>query len=1196
MSFPEEKSKGFALITAVALLAFVALLVVGLAGMLRVEVGSEVSSREIKEARGNAEMALGIALGKLLNLAGEDQRVTANAAILDRNPSTEMPDGVKHPYWTGVWKSWAQKLDDSGPRDNIYYENSDSPSLPPWDYKSEHNKRFLGWLVSLNDDLTRGRSGESLLNLPLTISDSDPNFIELVGSGSVGKNADQRLYVKAEKIPLYQSDSRRNPIVRGHYAWWVGDEGVKASMAPIWNGKTDTVNSTEHALVQEHMAAAPRVGIGAISAIKNLQDRSNDELKKLFTRSSLELFSGNIESAKQLFHDVTPVSYGVLSNVRNGGLKKDLNLFLERKPPDVDHALMTPWYIVPTKNDQSSDFQITGEDFFEGIEPTGIIKASTYDFQWDETGSGGDKADPAKYNKLAFAPWGFIHHYYQLYKDMRMERGLPMFRIEDLKGKDSERNRVMVPQGATRDYMPTLSKAQRIYSYYTMQDGTGFKIWVCMDVVITLWNPYNVAFDGRGQYFYFKNYDIPVKMTFFADSKQVGTVQYRFRDFMQSPPIMEIGYLRPGETKVYSPLKVYSTASELQFRTGWVRGNGIHLPTDVTVPNANSVVGCTIEADVAAGGWDSMALHFPCWVLGHVISGFGGKRDWDRRGLYMRPLFLLEQANAMDRLRLIYPTIRKPSYTAWELSGESNAIPGFVQNVALKTAKGFKRTPPGRHLEFTDVTFGFGNCQFDNEKSLQNYQYEIEMRNINSWEDSPLVEVSSPEGDGNALGKGNNGYIGGGQDAANGQPFFVYSELPTQPLISLPQLRHAQMIRAEYDFDMVQHVKGGGINGVGNKADVPSSENTKNFPFATFLVGNSQAHPYIKSTALETTIKSKRVKKDYKYYANHVLWDNYYFSAMAPQDSVFFDSKRSLNQVVSDFFDGKKPLANPRFIPYVTESLNVSRINPDNADAYREIAQWQLVNGSFNINSTSVNAWKAMLASLHGQTVPVIDVKESNPSISLREVDGYPVSRITTPGGDTPDEAGDRDLYWRGYRSLTETQITELAERIVEEVKKRGPFLSLGEFVNRQVTNDKELAVCGAVQAAINAATSINNTISRAGRTANWKDVEFSEAAQGRTTAGTTGWVNQADILQPIAPVISARSDTFLIRCYGDSVDMDGNVTARAWAEAVVQRVPELFDTGVSLPEEAPRVSSRLNSYKRAFKIISFRWLSPDEV
>ena len=70
------------------------------------------------------------------------------------------------------------------------------------------------------------------------------------------------------------------------------------------------------------------------------------------------------------------------------------------------------------------------------------------------------------------------------------------------------------------------------------------------------------------------------------------------------------------------------------------------------------------------------------------------------------------------------------------------------------------------------------------------------------------------------------------------------------------------------------------------------------------------------------------------------------------------------------------------------------------------------------------------------------------------------------------------------------------------------------------------------------------------------------------------------------------RSDSFLVRTYGEALDGEGNVKARAWCEAVVQRTPQPVvadESGINPdPENGP--------WGRKFEIVSFRWLSPGEV
>jgi len=91
--------------------------------------------------------------------------------------------------------------------------------------------------------------------------------------------------------------------------------------------------------------------------------------------------------------------------------------------------------------------------------------------------------------------------------------------------------------------------------------------------------------------------------------------------------------------------------------------------------------------------------------------------------------------------------------------------------------------------------------------------------------------------------------------------------------------------------------------------------------------------------------------------------------------------------------------------------------------------------------------------------------------------------------------------------------------------------------------------------------------------------------------------VDQADILRNFAEQLTPRGDTFVIRTYGDSLSENGEVIARAWCEAVVQRVPEYLDTQDENETKQADLQSPENiRFGRRFKIVSFRWLNADEV
>jgi hypothetical protein len=217
----------------------------------------------------------------------------------------------------------------------------------------------------------------------------------------------------------------------------------------------------------------------------------------------------------------------------------------------------------------------------------------------------------------------------------------------------------------------------------------------------------------------------------------------------------------------------------------------------------------------------------------------------------------------------------------------------------------------------------------------------------------------------------------------------------------------------------------------------------------------------------------------------------------------------------------------------------------------------------------------------------------------------YVVSRFSLPNDASAEDASGQDeeaRRWTGYRELDEEQIEELAEAIVRQVKARGPFRSLGEFVNRRLgAESDDRTLCGALQAALDdPKVSINEDYRSSKITAaDLKDTSYTNrsAALGSRYQGAPAYVTQADLLGPIAPVLNARSDTFLVRGYGEATGPGGEVTARAWCEAVVQRVPDYIDAAANSAETVVTALSSVNrTFGRRFKVTSFRWLAENEI
>lgn len=251
-----------------------------------------------------------------------------------------------------------------------------------------------------------------------------------------------------------------------------------------------------------------------------------------------------------------------------------------------------------------------------------------------------------------------------------------------------------------------------------------------------------------------------------------------------------------------------------------------------------------------------------------------------------------------------------------------------------------------------------------------------------------------------------------------------------------------------------------------------------------------------------------------------------------------------------------------------------------------ESAQNLFVRGAFNVNSTSIDAWKAMLS---GITVPEWSHVEKNEAGEDQEVAldvsgasqffNYAHTAQQSYGGfdvgvepEVPDPMVEaRKSFRRGMVLLSQAQAQALATKLVRRIRLHiqtiGPFRSLRDFADSGVLDGAMLDA----------------------------GIDLGPEA---IAANRPGYLSQRAIFNAIGPYLTARSDTFLVRAYGDAVNPadESEVWARAYCEAVVQRVHRKHASDADPTNPMSPTSVGPGEFGRAFEVVSFRWLSPSEL
>jgi hypothetical protein len=1135
---------GFALIATISVMVLLIMVALAMLNLSTIELRSSGQSKNIQRAQANARLALMLAVGELQKQAGVDQRVTANASIRDSNSGVGSGSGGSNAHWLGVWDS-----------------REESATKAP-DYDKTNS--FRRWLVSSPDSDEAGR-----LDFATTAAG---DMITLVGGESQN-------IVQAPVIDVGN---------QGKLAWWVGGENMKAMINV--DELNERLNNVGDVLVSTGLPGAK--GHKALEPFKTVQEFS---LGKAITRPSLELLPGvtKPDSVRDMFHDITTQAYSLPVDVVQGGLKKDLNLLLERDE-------------LPT----SMRFSQIG-------------------------------------NRSGMPRWKFLHRYYQWPKRVQFNSsGRPTIKSYAFSDKyDAQTNPKYTDDQWVQRIAPVLVKQMLIYSYGTEQvtvsdQGNKKRLALRLYVypILVLWNPYNVDLEVKEHMSIMESLPIDLNMKYSDGGtarnynwKATGGGRSYGASFGSEMPgsspnsiIIKAGHVKalyPSGTHIRHPRAKYHYYSAINDLSGYdfspqnpgapfgrLKGSmQDYSPNETFVISSNEILGdasdpITMVTDLNKDReLSNIAASWSIRTLNSDWHGNNGPGTDTAQNLFDYGLssWIGFKVTPGSPVLSVIPSEETPSRTFAEL--EDNPTPFMVATVYLKpcdealfpSKSWVNSVPTNGYQPVTDPAWR------DSDISTPWYAspYSMRMRGVTS--DIEVAEDLQLHPTDDSLT-----YFGSSNEPADGRFIIPGQQVPVTPLMSLGQLQHLPL--------GVRHRERGGqfqshqafANSFANPG-IPADKTLQSGWWQWMVLRDSGF------TASSSNQGWSYQRLDRSYIGNQALWDSWFFSSLASQNQSSTTSK-SLAVVVEDFFQGKAPNSRMKYYRPLGENqstIKTQLVNGSLPDeqAYLKAAKYCLIQGGFNVNSTSVEAWKAVLASTHKKRMAYLEPAGSG-GPQLTEENTYPVSRALVPLGTAGDQATGgnsiEELRWRGYRDLTEDQLTELATAIVKQVKIRGPFRSLSEFVNRRLAQDdyENLSLYGALQAALeDRSVSINEDYYGPDKELSMADLgaskfAYEKAAEGSRYQGAPCYVTQADLLQNLAPVISVRGDSFVIRAYGDSRDAQGNILARAWCEATVQRYIDYVDTSDE-PETSPEDTTSVNQlFGRQLRIKSFRWLSSNDL
>ncbi len=514
---------GFGLVLSLVIMGLAVLIIIVIAGFLSVESHLALQHQLALRARLNGTVSLRLALAHLQQEAGPDRRATARADLTQPDASVA---AVRNPMWTGVWRT-------------------DRPNQPP------------SWLVSGEDPAAPWTQTEPLTGtdalapalaypagyaLPWEVDHAarwnELGYIRLVGPASATEaesvgpadpiGPKPSGFVVRPKLPLIEPEANGVERSLGSFAYWIGDEGVKAR---INLEETRGVAPATDPLARAALRSAATPSVSLLKGASTVTEET--ELRRLGRPGDLPLVTGfdaDPSAFRRVFHDVTGASAGVLADSLNGGLRRDLSLAFELSDAEF------------TRTEFGGGIQRPATGSFDGlasvkmtcpINGKNILVTPVF-------------SRPTANGNLRGPTWWALRDYYRLYKQVGVEAGVPTLHARaffpnagnlhpgpdnnsahsirhrqyaysaiysgDRQGLDPNASdlvnideaargwrarQVAIPRPFNCAVAPALQRVFLVFSLTKQSSRQGTTVYLNVTPMFVLHNPYNVALTGR---------------------------------------------------------------------------------------------------------------------------------------------------------------------------------------------------------------------------------------------------------------------------------------------------------------------------------------------------------------------------------------------------------------------------------------------------------------------------------------------------------------------------------------------------------------------------------------------------------------------------------------------------------------------------------------------------------------------------